>query len=44
MVNPTAAVAGTYTHVLDLTGAATGVYLLRLSNADGVETRRLVRE
>ena len=44
VVNPTAAVAGTYTHVLDLTGAATGVYLLRLSNADGVETRRLVRE
>ncbi|GAA4037145.1 hypothetical protein GCM10022409_22600 [Hymenobacter glaciei] len=36
--------AGTATHTLDLTGAATGVYLLRLSNADGVETRRLVRE
>ncbi|MDQ2793494.1 MAG: T9SS type A sorting domain-containing protein [Bacteroidota bacterium] len=35
---------GTATHTLDLTGAATGVYLLRLSNADGVETRRLVRE
>ena len=36
--------AGTATHTLDLTGAATGVYLLRLSNTDGVETRRLVRE
>ena len=36
--------AGTATHTLDLMGAATGVYLLRLSNADGVETRRLVRE
>jgi hypothetical protein len=36
--------AGTATHALDLTGVATGVYLLRLSNADGVETRRLVRE
>ncbi|MCI1188150.1 T9SS type A sorting domain-containing protein [Hymenobacter sp. DH14] len=36
--------AGTATHALDLTGAATGVYLLRLSNADGVETHRLVRE
>ena len=36
--------AGTATHTLDLTGAATGVYLLRLRNADGVETRRLVRE
>jgi hypothetical protein len=38
------ATAGTATHALDLTGVATGVYLLRLSNADGVETRRLVRE
>ncbi|MFD2719065.1 T9SS type A sorting domain-containing protein [Hymenobacter monticola] len=38
------AAAGTATHALDLTGVATGVYLLRLSNADGVETRRLVRE
>ncbi|MDO7848805.1 T9SS type A sorting domain-containing protein [Hymenobacter sp. M29] len=35
---------GTTTHALDLSGVATGVYLLRLSNADGVETRRLVRE
>ncbi|GAB3859724.1 hypothetical protein GCM10028822_36720 [Hymenobacter terrigena] len=36
--------AGTATRTLDLTGVATGVYLLRLRNADGVETRRLVRE
>ncbi|MBF9142771.1 Ig-like domain-containing protein [Hymenobacter properus] len=36
--------AGTATHALDLTGMATGVYMLRLSNTDGVETRRLVRE
>ena len=36
--------AGTATRVLDLTGAATGVYLLRLRTTDGVETRRLVRE
>ncbi|MDO7851083.1 beta strand repeat-containing protein [Hymenobacter convexus] len=35
---------GTTTHALDLSGMATGVYLLRLSNANGVETRRLVRE
>ena len=35
---------GTTTHALNLTGVATGVYLLRLSNTDGVETRRLVRE
>ena len=38
------AAAGTATRTLNLTGVATGVYLLRLSNADGVETRRLVRE
>ncbi|MDB5235864.1 MAG: hypothetical protein JWR44_2857 [Hymenobacter sp.] len=38
------AAAGSATRTLNLTGVATGVYLLRLSNADGVETRRLVRE
>ena len=38
------AAAGTATHTLNLTGVASGVYLLRLSNPDGVETRRLVRE
>ncbi|MGY3088279.1 hypothetical protein ACVWYF_001312 [Hymenobacter sp. UYAg731] len=36
--------AGTATRTLDLKGVATGVYLLRLRNTDGVETRRLVRE
>ncbi|MFC6225812.1 T9SS type A sorting domain-containing protein, partial [Hymenobacter artigasi] len=36
--------AGTATRTLDLTGVATGVYLLRLRNTDGVETRRLMRE
>jgi hypothetical protein len=36
--------AGTATHALDLKARATGVYLLRLRNNDGVETRRLVRE
>ncbi|GAB2858093.1 hypothetical protein GCM10027044_17630 [Hymenobacter ruber] len=36
--------AGTATRTLDLKGVTTGVYLLRLRNADGVETRRLVRE
>ncbi len=36
--------SGTAIHTLDLSGVATGVYLLRLSNADGVESRRLVRE
>ena len=36
--------SGTATHTLDLRGAATGVYLLRLSNTDGVELHRLVRE
>ncbi|MBH8558649.1 Ig-like domain-containing protein [Hymenobacter negativus] len=36
--------AGTATHTLNLKDVATGVYLLRLRNADGVETRRLVRE
>ncbi|MGI4875347.1 MAG: T9SS type A sorting domain-containing protein, partial [Janthinobacterium lividum] len=35
---------GIVKHGLDLSQMATGVYLLRLSNADGVETRRLVRE
>ena len=35
---------GTVTHALDLSGAATGVYLLRLSSPDGVEVRRLTRE
>ncbi|WP_216690397.1 beta strand repeat-containing protein [Hymenobacter siberiensis] len=35
---------GTATRTLDLTGVATGVYLLRLRNTDGVETRRLVHE
>ena len=38
------ATVGTAIHSLDLKGVATGVYMLRLSNADGVETRRLVRE
>ena len=38
------AAAGTTTRTLDLTGGATGVYLLRLRNADGIETRRLLRE
>ena len=38
------ATAGTATHTLDLSHMASGVYLLRLTNADGVETRRLVRE
>ncbi|MBD2723738.1 Ig-like domain-containing protein [Hymenobacter armeniacus] len=36
--------AGTATHPLNLKGMASGVYLLRLSNTDGVETRRLVKE
>ena len=36
--------AGTAIHSLNLTGVATGVYLLRLSNTDGTETRRLVRQ
>ncbi len=38
------ATAGTVTHALDLSHMASGVYMLRLTNADGVETRRLVRE
>jgi len=38
------AAAGTAIHTLNLKDVATGVYMLRLSNADGVETRRLVRE
>jgi hypothetical protein len=38
------AAAGTATHSLDLTGVASGVYLLCLSNVDGMKTRRLVRE
>ena len=36
--------AGTATRTLNLKDVATGVYLLRLRNTDGVETRRLVRE
>ena len=36
--------AGTATRTLDLKGVTTGVYLLRLRNTEGVETRRLVRE
>jgi hypothetical protein len=36
--------AGTATHALDLSPVATGVYTLRLTNADGVETRKLVRQ
>ena len=38
------ATAGVVTHTLNLLGTAPGVYMLRLTNADGVETRRLVRE
>jgi hypothetical protein len=38
------ATTGVVTHQLNLAGTAPGVYLLRLTNADGVETRRLVRE
>ena len=38
------ATTGVVTHGLDLSRMASGVYLLRLTNADGVETRRLVRE
>jgi hypothetical protein len=38
------ATAGVVTHQLNLSGMAAGVYMLRLTNADGVETRRLVRE
>jgi hypothetical protein len=38
------ATAGVVTHQLNLSGMASGVYMLRLTNADGVETRRLVRE
>jgi hypothetical protein len=38
------AMAGVVTHQLNLSGMAAGVYMLRLTNADGVETRRLVRE
>ncbi|HET9503631.1 MAG TPA: T9SS type A sorting domain-containing protein, partial [Hymenobacter sp.] len=38
------ATTGVASHGLDLSGVAPGVYLLRLTNADGVETRRLVRE
>ena len=36
--------SGAATHTLSLSGAATGVYLLRLSNANGVGTRRVVHE
>jgi hypothetical protein len=38
------ATTGVVTHTLNLTGMASGVYMLRLTNADGVETRHLVRE
>jgi hypothetical protein len=38
------ATSGVVTHSLDLSQAASGVYLLRLRNEQGVETRRLVRE
>jgi hypothetical protein len=38
------ATTGVVTHGLDLSHMAAGVYLLRLTNTDGVETRRLVRE
>jgi hypothetical protein len=38
------ATAGVVTHQLNLSGMASGVYMLRLTNADGIETRRLVRE
>jgi len=38
------ATTGVVTHKLNLSGMAPGVYMLRLTNADGVETRRLVRE
>ncbi|RZK63105.1 MAG: T9SS type A sorting domain-containing protein [Hymenobacter sp.] len=38
------ATTGVVTHSLDLPRVATGVYLLRLTKADGAETRRLVRE
>ncbi|RYY12670.1 MAG: T9SS type A sorting domain-containing protein, partial [Cytophagaceae bacterium] len=38
------ATTGVVTHSLDLSRMASGVYMLRLTNADGVETRRLTRE
>ncbi|RYY10798.1 MAG: T9SS type A sorting domain-containing protein [Cytophagaceae bacterium] len=38
------ATTGVVTHSLDLSRMASGVYILRLTNADGVETRRLTRE
>ncbi|RYY17587.1 MAG: T9SS type A sorting domain-containing protein, partial [Cytophagaceae bacterium] len=38
------ATTGVITHQLNLAGTAPGVYMLRLTNADGVETRRLIRE
>jgi hypothetical protein len=38
------ATTGVVRHTLNLSSAAAGVYLLRLTNADGVETRRLIRE
>ena len=38
------ATTGVVTHSLDLSRMASGVYLLRLSNAEGVATRRLTRE
>nr|WP_262908866.1 T9SS type A sorting domain-containing protein [Hymenobacter translucens] len=41
---PANAGTATRTHTLNLKDVATGVYLLRLRNTDGVETRRLVRD
>lgn len=38
------ATSGVVTHNLNLSAVAKGVYTLRLTNADGVETRRLVRD
>jgi hypothetical protein len=35
---------GAASHTLDLSNVAKGVYLLRLTNTDGVQTTRLVRE
>jgi hypothetical protein len=36
--------SGITTHAIDLSKVASGIYTLRLTNTDGVETRRLVRE
>ncbi|MGI4865047.1 MAG: beta strand repeat-containing protein [Janthinobacterium lividum] len=38
------ATTGVVTHTIDLSRMASGVYVLRLSNNEGVETRRLTRE